>query len=251
MSRKMMYLQNVNFDQQDKLREMDVAKKETGGNIVQMHDKLSSLNQRLRSQGELQKYKEDKHLEKIEQLEKRIELLTGVVEKERTKKVKPLPYQRAQKLNGQRKKSSRGSRERSLSVMSAGDAKKKCESVRSARPQRSQSANSRRKPSSQRRVPAGPPRLSQNRGMSDVDQDVTLKLMKSSSPKHARGHTSSAKYNNIPFVPLRNSHNRGFVQKKLRNPSMGYMEYAQDLAGPTDNEMRTFMPGMPVDIHVV
>jgi len=84
---------------------------------------------------------------------------------------------------------------------------------------------------------AGPPNLTQKRGMSDYDQDEELHLNKSSSPKYLSRAFNSSKHGNVPFVPLRNNVNRDkIVQKKVRNPSAGYLEYAQDMARPTGSE---------------
>ena len=76
------------------MRELEHQKRDTKGTIVHMHDKIKMMNSRLQSQTELQKYKEDQQREKIEMLEKRIELLNNQISKdaERKKGVKPLPF---------------------------------------------------------------------------------------------------------------------------------------------------------------
>jgi len=213
VQRKMYYLQNVNFEQQEKLRKMDQAKRETSGSVVQMHDKLKTLNHRIKSQSELQRHKEEKYQDKIAVLEKRIETLCSEVESVKTKKVKPLPFQREQMQKAAIARAME--RKRSQSAMSG---KKSTKSASKKRP-KSRSKSCRK---------AGPPRLSQNRGMSEVDMDETLQLQKSSSPKYNSRltgfHTGKP---SIP-LPLRNYNNRGAIapQKKIREPSAGYLEYA-------------------------
>ena len=120
MTKKMEYLQSVNFDQQDKIKQIDQHKKETKTNLDSMQDKLKSLNTRMKTTNDMSKQKENKAIDKIEQLEQRIHQLQDQVkfEKEqRTKKVKPLPFQRLsyskQNSSFEKKRGSRCSSKRS------------------------------------------------------------------------------------------------------------------------------------------
>lgn len=71
----MEYLQNANQSQLDRIRKLDQEKRETQGNVVRMHDKLKEMNNRLLVQTTLQKEKEERNIEKIELLERRIQML--------------------------------------------------------------------------------------------------------------------------------------------------------------------------------
>ena len=61
-----------------------------------MHDKIQTLNHRLKSQGDILKYKDERNMEKVQQLEKRVIDLTNQVGMASKKKVKPLPFQKYQ-----------------------------------------------------------------------------------------------------------------------------------------------------------
>jgi len=61
-----------------------------------MHDKIQNLNHRLRSQSDMLRFKDEKNMEKVEQLEKKIHDLTNQVELAAQRKIKPLPFQKYQ-----------------------------------------------------------------------------------------------------------------------------------------------------------
>ena len=60
-----------------------------------MHDKISELNKKLLVQNTLFKEKEDRNIEKIELLERRIQAIAenAAIEKSKRKGPKPLPFQ--------------------------------------------------------------------------------------------------------------------------------------------------------------
>jgi hypothetical protein len=61
-----------------------------------MHDKISELNKKLLVQNTLFKEKEDRNIEKIELLERRIQAIAenAAIEKCKRKGPKPLPFQK-------------------------------------------------------------------------------------------------------------------------------------------------------------
>jgi hypothetical protein len=61
-----------------------------------MHDKISDLNKKLLVQNTLYKEKEDRNVEKIELLERRIQAIAenAAIEKSKRKGPKPLPFQK-------------------------------------------------------------------------------------------------------------------------------------------------------------
>ena len=61
-----------------------------------MHDKISELNKKLLVQNTLFKEKEDRNIEKIELLERRIQAIAenAAIEKSKRKGPKPLPFQK-------------------------------------------------------------------------------------------------------------------------------------------------------------
>ena len=94
MMRKMNYLQEVNFEQQDKIKVLDDRKREANDTIDQMNSKLKMLNHRLNSQSDIQKHKDEKNTDKIIRLEKRIHQLTKELKEKSKKKSVELPHKK-------------------------------------------------------------------------------------------------------------------------------------------------------------
>lgn len=75
MCKKIDYLQSTNFHHHDKLHEINKEKQDTSHNLGDLQEKLKQMNQRARTTNELQRHKDVKAKEKIDELEKKIKQL--------------------------------------------------------------------------------------------------------------------------------------------------------------------------------
>ena len=100
-----------------------------------MHDKISELNKKLLVQNTLFKEKEDRNIEKIELLERRIQAIAenAAIEKSKRKGPKPLPFQKYYQSRSSSKMS--GISEKKLKKSGSKKSMKRSSSKRKSRPE--------------------------------------------------------------------------------------------------------------------